>query len=47
MAMTLSSVMTGLANNPDVAAVALAFGFAAGYWKARSKFRNNMGMGGF
>jgi hypothetical protein len=39
----VNSIMNGIMNNPDVAAIALALGFAAGYWKARSKYRRGMG----
>lgn len=45
MAFTVNAIMNGVMNNPDVAAIALAFGFAAGYWKARSKYQSGMGMG--
>jgi len=43
MALTVNSIMSGVMNNPDVAVVGLAFGFAAGFWFARSKYRNSMG----
>lgn len=45
MALTVNSIMSGVMNNPDVAVIGLAFGFAVGYWKARSKYRSGMGMG--
>lgn len=45
MALTVNSIMSGIMNNPDVAAIGLVVGFilakAMNYRK-----RNSMGMGG-
>lgn len=44
MALTVNSIMTGVMNNPDVAAVGLVVGFILA--KAMSMRKNSMGMGG-
>lgn len=45
MALTVNSIMSGVMNNPDVAAVGLAAGFLLA--KAMSwRKKNSMGMGG-
>lgn len=45
MAFTVSSIMSGIMNNPDVAAVGLVAGFILAKAMAYRK-RNSMGMGG-
>lgn len=45
MAMNVNSIMTGVVNNPDVAAVGLAAGFLLAKAMAMRKNRG-MGMGG-
>lgn len=45
MAFTVSSIMNGVMNNPDVAAVGLVAGFILAKALGMRK-RNSMGMGG-
>lgn len=47
MALTVNSIMTGVMNNPDVAAVGLAAGFILAKALGMRKNRNGLGGGGF
>lgn len=47
MALTVSSIMSSVYSNPDVAAIGLATGFIlAKAMEYRKKRRNSMGVGG-
>ena len=46
MALTVNSIMTGVMNNPDVAAVGLAAGFIL-KWALGMRSNNGIGGGGF